>query len=95
MPPKPRAGDEQHFFRFAEAHAFAEHREVQRLDAREQRAISMHQKPQGAAAIGIDQTEKRGAFFVQLPGAIGFEAQQVRERRAWLRSRPKSSGETP
>ena len=58
------------------AHAFAENREIQRFDAREQRAVSMHEKPERAAAICVDQIEKLGAFFVQLPGAIGFEAQQ-------------------
>ena len=76
MPPKARAGNKEHFLRFAEPDAFAEDREIERLDAREQSIVSMHQKPQRAAAIGIDEIEELGAFFVHLPGAIGFEAKK-------------------
>ena len=36
----------------------------------------MHEKPESSAAIGIDQIEKLGALFVQLPGAISFEAEK-------------------
>jgi len=36
----------------------------------------MHEKPQRAAAVGVDEAEESGAFFVELPGALGFESQQ-------------------
>jgi len=32
------------------------------------------EKPERAAAFGIDEAEEFGAFFVILPGAVGFEA---------------------
>src|SRR6266852_1045799 len=74
VPPEFCAGDEDHFIRFAEPDTFAKHREVQRFDAGQQRVVSMHQKPQGAAAVGIDQIEQLGAFCVELPGAISLKA---------------------
>jgi len=76
MPPELCAGDEEHFFRLAEADAFAKHREVKRFDAGKQRVVSMHQKPQRAAAIYVNQIEELGACFVHLPGAVGLEAEQ-------------------
>ena len=76
MPREARAGDEEHPFRFAEADALAENREIERLDAGEQRVVSMHQKPESAAAIGIDEIEQFSAFFIHLPGAVGFKAEQ-------------------
>ena len=57
MPPEFCSGDEEHSFRLAEADTFAEHREIQRFDAGEQRVVSMHQKPERAAAICIDEIE--------------------------------------
>ena len=77
MPPETRPGNEDHSFCFAEANAFAENREIKRFDARQQRIVSMHQKPQSATAVDIDQIEEFGAFFVHLPGTVGFEAEKL------------------
>src|SRR6266852_7539320 len=71
-----RLGDQHHFFRFGKTNALAEHGEVQQLNAAEERAVSMHQQPQCAAAIGVDEPEQSGTFFIQLPGALGFKAEQ-------------------
>ena len=64
------------FSGFRKAHALAEDGEIERLDASEQSAVRMHQQPQCAAAVRVDQAEQRGAFFVELPGAFGFESEQ-------------------
>ena len=53
MPPEACPGNEDHSFCFAEANAFAENREIKRFDAREQRIVSMHQKPQSATAVDM------------------------------------------
>ena len=37
----------------------------------------MHQQPQGTAAVGIDQAQQGGTFFIELPGALGFEPEQL------------------
>ena len=37
----------------------------------------MHQKPQSATAVDINQIEEFGAFFIHLPGAVGFEAEKL------------------
>ena len=37
----------------------------------------MHEKPERPAAVGINEIEKFGAFFVHLPGAVGFEAKKL------------------
>jgi hypothetical protein len=34
------------------------------------------EEPERAAAFGIDEAEELGAFFVVLPGAVGFEAEE-------------------
>ena len=73
MPRKFCAGDEDHFFRFAQADPFAKHRKVQRFDARQQRIISMHQKPQCAMAVNVDQIEELRAFFIHLPRAVSLK----------------------
>ena len=83
------------FSALREANAFAENGEIERLDAREQRAVGVHQEPESAAAIGVDQIEKRGAFFVHLPGAVGFEAEKFADAERGFALRPKSCGETP
>ena len=51
-------GHEYHFLRLGETDFFAEDGKVQRLDAAEQRAVSMHQEPQGAATILVNQVEQ-------------------------------------
>jgi hypothetical protein len=76
MPPETCAGNKDRLFRFAEADTFTENREIKRFDAGEQRIVCMHQKPKRGAAVCIDQIEKLGAFFVHLPGAVGFEAEK-------------------
>ena len=57
MPSEFCSSDEEHSFRLAEADTFAEHREIQRFDAGKQHVVSMHQKPERAAAICIDEVE--------------------------------------
>jgi len=34
------------------------------------------EEPERAAAFGINEAEEFGAFFVILPGAVGFEAEE-------------------
>src|SRR5258708_227151 len=53
-----RLGNEHHFFGFGKTNAFAEDGEVQQLDAAEEGAISMNEKPKSAAAVGINETEQ-------------------------------------
>src|SRR5438552_961704 len=71
-----RLGDEHHFLRLGKPHALTEDGKVHRLDATEQRAVSMDEQPQCAAAIGIDETKQCRTLFIKLPGAFGFEAEQ-------------------
>ena len=40
------------------------------------RAVGVREQPERGAAFAVDQVEQLGAFFVILPGAIGFEAQE-------------------
>ncbi len=68
--------DEHHFFRFGKTNALPENGEVQQRDAAEQRAVSMNQQPQRAAAVSTDESEQSRTFFVELPSAFGLEAQQ-------------------
>src|SRR5216684_6735844 len=79
-----RLGDEHHLFRFSKPHTLAEYGEVQRLEAAEKRAVGMNQQPQCAAAVGIDEPEQNRTFFVELPGALGFEAKQFANAKSCL-----------
>src|SRR5712672_1002764 len=71
-----RLGDKHHFFRFGKTNALAEDGKIQKFDSAKQSTVRMHQQPQRAAAVGIDEAEEGGAFFVKLPGAFGFETEQ-------------------
>src|SRR6202040_4123477 len=51
--PETRLGDEHHFFSFRKPHALAEDREIERLDASEQRAVGVYKKPQRATTVFI------------------------------------------
>jgi len=77
VPPEACPGDKQHFFRLAEADAFSENSEIERLDAREKRVVGVDEQPQRAAAVRIDQIEQFRAFLVGLEGPVGFKAQQL------------------
>ena len=37
----------------------------------------MHEKPERAAAVRIDEIQQFGAFFVNPPGAIGFKTEKL------------------
>src|SRR5260370_42349381 len=77
-----RVCDEYQLFSARQAHAFTENGEVQVFNAGEQGAISMHEQPQSRAAFLIDESQKRRALFVALPGAIGFKAQKLADAQS-------------
>src|SRR5580692_7973646 len=77
MPAKARAGDENHFLRFAEADALAEDCKIYGFDAREQRAVRAHEEPERATAFRIDEIEQLGAILVNPPGAVGLKTEQL------------------
>src|SRR5258708_6238392 len=76
MAAEARLGDEHHFFGFGKPHTLAEDAKSDRLDATQQRAVRMNEQPQRAAAVRIDEAEQSRTFFIELPGALGFEAEQ-------------------
>src|SRR5689334_6683369 len=76
MPPEACTGDEEHFFRLAQADPFVENREIERLDAPEERVVGVDEQPQRAAAVGVDQVQKLGAFFIELESSFSFNAEQ-------------------
>jgi len=74
MPPEACTGDKEHFFRLAQADLFAENREIERLDASEQRVVGVDEQPQRAAAVGVNQVQKLGAFSIERKSAVHFKA---------------------
>src|SRR5262249_32749433 len=72
-----RLSDKHHFFRFGEPDAFSKNGEVERFNARKQRAIGVYEEPKRCAAVGVDEAEERGALFVGLPGAVSLEAEKL------------------
>src|SRR5262249_50538468 len=39
-------------------------------------------KPESRTAVGVDQAEERGAFFIVLPGAVSFEAEKFADAKS-------------
>src|SRR5262249_7109207 len=62
--------------------ALAKHSKVERFDTREERAVSVSKEPERSAAFRIDEAKELGAFFVILPGAVGFEAEKLAEAKS-------------
>ena len=59
MAPETRLGNEHHFFCFGKAYFFAADGKVESFDATKELAVSVTEMPEGAAAVGIDQAQKR------------------------------------
>src|SRR2546429_7883077 len=51
-------GHEYHFFRFGEADFFAKDGEAERFDTAEQPAVGMHQEPESATAVRLNQGDQ-------------------------------------